>query len=79
MDWGVSRGTRAVVYFFFAIVSLFLGSSALFTGIPIALLGDTGNEPLLAVYGWLIVVTAIAAPTLFVIAAFYALLTGRDE
>jgi len=75
----VSRGTRAVLYSFFAIVSLFLGSSALFTGIPIALLGESGNQPWLAVDGWLIAMTAIAAPILFVLAAIYALPFGRDE
>jgi hypothetical protein len=74
----VSRGSRAVLYFFFAVVSLLLGASAMFTGIPIAYVGELGNQPLLAVYGWLIVLVAIVAPIMFVGAAFYALLFGRD-
>lgn len=77
--WGVSRGSRAVLYFFFAVVSLLLGSSALFTEIPIADIGELAREPLIAIYGWLVAVTAVGAPVLFVVAAFYALLFGRDS
>jgi hypothetical protein len=34
---------------------------------------------LIAIYGWLVAVTAVGAPVLFVVAAVYALLFGRDS
>jgi hypothetical protein len=73
--WGVSRGTRAVLYFFFAVVSLLLGSIAYFTG---GFIGST-NQPVVAIYGSLVLLVAIVAPILFVVAAFYALLFGKGR
>jgi hypothetical protein len=75
----VNRGTRAAVYFFFAVVSLLLGSIAVYASNPIVLIGQLGNQPWLEIYGWLIQLVAIVSPILFVVAAFYALLFGHDR
>ena len=75
----MSRGTRATLYFFFAVVSLLLGSTALSTGAFIGSFGQAFNQPAAAIYGWVVVIVAIVAPILFVIAAFYALLFGRKD
>jgi hypothetical protein len=79
MASGVNRGTRAAVYFFFAVASLLLGSIAVYAANPIVLIGRYGNQPWLEIYGWLILLVAIIAPVLFVVAAFYALLFGHDR
>ena len=79
MGWGVSRGTRAVVYFFFAVVSLLLGSIAVFTGGFIGAFGGSAKQPVVEVYGSLVLVVAVAEPILFVVAAFYALLFGKGR
>ena len=75
----MSRGTRAVLYFFFAAVSLLLGSTAIFTGGLLGVSGHATGEAWLELYGWLVVVVAFAAPVLFVAAALYALMFGRDS
>jgi hypothetical protein len=75
----VNRGTRAVLYFFFASVSLLLGSIAIYSGGPLAAIGGAADQPWLEVYGWLVVVVAFAAPVLFAAAALYALLFGHDD
>jgi hypothetical protein len=79
MGGDVSRGTRAVIYFFFAVVSLLLGSIAVFTGGLIGAFGGSANQPVVAIYGSLVLLVGLVAPILFVIAAFYALLFGRDH
>jgi hypothetical protein len=75
----VSRGTRAALYFFFAVVSLLLGSIAVFTGGLIGAVGGSAKQPVVEIYGWLILLVAVLAPILFVVAAFYALLFGKGR
>ena len=68
----MSRGTRAVVYFF-------RGSIAVFTGGFVGAFGGSANQPVVVVYGSLVVLVAVVAPILFVVAAFYALLFGKGR
>jgi hypothetical protein len=74
----VNRGTRAAVYFFFAVVSLLLGALAVYAASPIVAVGRSADQPWLEIYGWIVLLVALFAPILFVIAAFYALLSGHD-
>jgi hypothetical protein len=76
--WGVSRGTRAVLYFFFAVVSLLLGSAAISLGF-IGGFGGSFGQPVADIYGSLVRLVAVVAPILFVVAAFYALLSGKGR
>ena len=61
MGWGVSRGTRAVLYFFFAVVSLLLGSIAVFTGGFIGAFGGSAKQPVVEIYGSLVLLVAVVA------------------
>jgi hypothetical protein len=75
----VNRGARAVLYFFFAVVSLLLGSIAVFTGSFIGAFGGSVNQPVVAIHGSLVLLVSVVGPILFIVAAFYALLVGRDS
>jgi hypothetical protein len=74
----VSRGTRAVLYFFFAVVSLLLGSVAISLGF-IGGFGGSVSRPVAEIYGSLVRLVAVVSPVLFVVAAFYALLFGKGR
>ena len=75
----MSRGSRATLYFFFAVVSLLIGAIAVYAAGPIVAVGHAAEAPWLEIYGWVVLLVALAAPILFVVTAFYALLFGRDE
>ena len=75
---GVSRGTRAAFYFFFAVVTLLLGAIAVYAAGPIVAVGHSADAPWLEIYGWVVLLVSLVAPVLFVVAAFYALVFGQD-
>lgn len=75
----MSRGTRAALYLFLAAMSLLIGSIAVVIALPpISLLWTFGNFLPTGIYASFILVVAIATPLLCLVAAFGALLFGKD-
>lgn len=76
---GVSRGARAAFCLFLAGISLSIGSVAVVIAVPPLELAYTASRSTpVGIYAAFVLVGAIATPILCVIAAFIALLFGRD-